>query len=225
MRGAVEGLCIVALEQTAGRGRQQRFWASPKGAGLYLSIVLRPGIELSAWPLITLMTSLVIADALFETCGVQSDIKWPNDILVSGRKICGILAETVETDSGRAAIIGIGVNLTANALPEDLRDVATSVEQEIGRKADAEELLRSLLLSFSLHYDELHEVAGQVSMLQEWTRRSSYAEGAQVRVSLEDEIVEGITRGLASDGALRVETDTNEIRLVRTGDVATIRRS
>lgn len=225
MRGAAEGLCIVALEQTAGRGRRQRLWASPKGAGLYLSIVLRPRIEMHAWPLITLMSSLVVADALFETFKFQTDIKWPNDVLVDGRKVCGILTETVETDQGRAAIVGIGVNLNANALPEELRDFAISVEEVTGNAPDPEELLRLLMLSFSRRYDALHQASGPEEMLKEWTTCSSYSEGKLVRISLDDEIVEGVTRGLASDGALRVETDTDEIRLVRAGDVTVIIRA
>lgn len=223
MRGASEGLCIVALEQTAGRGRRQRVWASPKAAGLYLSIVLRPRIEINSWPLITLMTSLVVADGLFEAFGFHADIKWPNDLLVSGRKVSGILAETIETDQGRAAIVGIGVNLNANTLPEELRDVATSIEEVTGHAPDAEELLRLLLLSFSRRYNALHQASGPEEMLKEWTTCSSYSEGTRVRVSLDDEIVEGVTRGLASDGALRVETDTGEIRLVRAGDITAVR--
>ena len=220
LRGAKEGLCVVALEQTAGRGRQQRFWASPKGAGLYLSIVLRPSMEMVVWPLITLMTALAVGDALLDACGLQTDIKWPNDLLVDGRKVCGILTETVETDQGRAAIVGIGVNLNTNALPEELRVVATSVEEVTGTAPDSEALLRRLLLSFSQRYAALHQSPGAEEMLKEWSSRSSYSDGACVRISLEDDIVEGVTRGLASDGALRVETNDGEIRLVRAGDVA-----
>ena len=219
MQGAAEGLCIVAREQTAGRGRQQRVWASPKDAGLYLSIVLRPRIETHAWPLITLMTSLVVADALQEAVNLQTDIKWPNDLLVNGRKVCGILTETVETGMGRAAIVGIGINLNANALPEALLAVATSVEEVTGHAPNAEEILRLLLLSFSRRYDEIHQASGKEEMLKEWTDRSSYSKGTRVRIRLGDENVEGVTRGLASDGALRVETDAGEIRLVRAGDV------
>ncbi len=223
MRGAAEGLCVVALEQTAGRGRQQRVWVSPKGAGLYFSIVLRPRLEMRAWPLITLMSALAVADALVDACRLETDIKWPNDILAGGRKVCGILAETVETDAGRAVILGIGINLKPSALPEELRDVATSVEEATESAIDVEELLRSLVLSISRRYDALHQAAGADELLKEWTKRSSYAEGMRVRVALEDETLEGVTRGLASDGALRVETDAGKIRLVRAGDVTAVR--
>src|SRR5437764_3754279 len=88
--GASEGLCVVAREQTRGRGRLDRSWHSPKDAGLYFSIVLRPKLDLSAWPLITLMTALAVHDALMKACGLNADIKWPNDICFDERKLCGI---------------------------------------------------------------------------------------------------------------------------------------
>src|SRR6266852_9679855 len=106
--GAREGLCIVAQEQTRGRGRLDRSWHSPKDAGLYFSIILRPQLEIALWPLITIMTALAVSDALMRACGLRVDIKWPNDVCVDDRKLCGILAETIETESGPAAIVGIG---------------------------------------------------------------------------------------------------------------------
>src|SRR5262245_27321985 len=124
--GAGEGLAILADEQTAGRGRLQRAWSSPKGAGLYFSILLRPSIAMEQWPLITFMAVLAVGDALSEACAVTTDIKWPNDLLSGERKICGILAEAVETPVGRAVVLGMGVNLTSDAYPNELSGVATS---------------------------------------------------------------------------------------------------
>src|SRR5258708_30857607 len=126
--GASEGLCIVAREQTKGRGRLDRSWQSPRDAGLYLSIILRPGIDLNAWPLITLMAALAVCDALLKACGLRADIKWPNDLCVDDRKLCGILAETVGTATGPAAAIGLGVNLRAVSLPAQVSELATSVQ-------------------------------------------------------------------------------------------------
>src|SRR5919112_1524101 len=91
--GAREGLCVVAREQTAGRGRRQRAWASPKDAGLYFSVVLRPALDAADWPLLTLAAALAARDALGDACALDADIKWPNDLLAGGRKLCGILAE------------------------------------------------------------------------------------------------------------------------------------
>src|SRR5215211_6082785 len=136
--GAAEGLSIVADEQTAGRGRLQRAWSSLKGAGLYFSILLRPAIPQIYWPLITFMAALAAGDALREASGVQTDIKWPNDLLSGERKICGILAEAIDTSPGRAVILGIGINLTQNAFPPELANVATSVAEATGRAPDRE---------------------------------------------------------------------------------------
>jgi BirA family transcriptional regulator, biotin operon repressor / biotin---[acetyl-CoA-carboxylase] ligase len=223
MRGAQEGLCIVAHEQTAGRGRQERVWISPPGAGLYCSIVLRPRLELSAWPLLTLMTAVAVHDALREASGLETDIKWPNDIYAREAKLCGILAETVETAQGRACIIGIGINLSNSAFPESLRQSATSIEALTGSTVDAESILQVLLRAFAERYEMLSGTDGANLTLAAWTARSSYAEGRRVRVSLAEEILEGTTRGLESDGALRVETDAGQIRLIRAGDVTILR--
>ena len=145
--GAAEGLCVVAREQTAGRGRLQRQWVSPQGAGLYFSILLRPQFDLSLWPLLTLLASVAVHDALREACGLGTDIKWPNDILANEKKLCGILAETVETPQGRAVVIGIGINLTKHAFPEALEAVATSVETATGQAHDLESLLEALVVA------------------------------------------------------------------------------
>src|ERR1041385_3324676 len=136
--GAPEGLCVVAREQTAGRGRQQRAWVSPKDAGLYFSIVLRPKLDARAWPLVTLAAALAVSDALLEACALETDIKWPNDLLAGGRKLCGILAETFDTPRGRAAVLGIGVNLTNRAFPPEILSAATSVEEQTGSAPERE---------------------------------------------------------------------------------------
>src|SRR5256884_493640 len=139
--GAREGLCVVAREQTAGRGRLDRSWQSPKDAGLYFSIVLRPSLEMNSWPLITLMAALAVSDALMKACSVQADIKWPNDLCANDRKVCGILAETVDTEAGPAAIIGIGINLKAEILPATVSDLATTVETVTGAQPDSTRVL------------------------------------------------------------------------------------
>jgi BirA family biotin operon repressor/biotin-[acetyl-CoA-carboxylase] ligase len=225
-RGAPEGLCVVAREQTQGRGRAGRAWLSPPDAGLYFSLVLRPAsLAARAWPLLTLMAALAVRDALLEACGLETDIKWPNDILVGERKLCGILAETVETETGRAAIIGIGVNLNEGAFPPELKAVATSVSALTGGAPDREQLLQSLVRAIELRYNALRAEGGEEEIVRAWSRHSSYADGRSVRVSLDSESFDGLTRGLEPDGALRVETFTGEIRTVRAGDVTSLRRT
>lgn len=224
MRGAPEGLCIVAREQTRGRGRAGRAWVSPIDAGLYFSIVLRPGVLAArSWPLITLMSALAVRDALREAFKLKTDIKWPNDIIAGERKLCGILAETVETETGRAVIVGIGINLDDRAFPPELKNIATSIAALTGRNADAETLLPSLLRALARRYEILQAAGGEALTIRDWSRHSSYAQGRRVRVALAEETFEGTTRGLEPDGALRVETEQGEVRIVRAGDITSLR--
>ncbi|HYE14928.1 MAG TPA: biotin--[acetyl-CoA-carboxylase] ligase [Pyrinomonadaceae bacterium] len=221
--GAPEGLCVVAREQTAGRGRQGRSWASPKGAGLYVSVVLRPRMDAKDWPLITLAAALAVREAVKEVCALDADIKWPNDLLAGGRKLCGILAETVETPGGRAVVLGVGVNLDDRAFPSELNETATSVAGEAGQPCDADELLGALTRSLARWHETLQREGGPARVVAEWESHSSFARGRRVRVSLPGETFEGVTRGLEPDGALRVETDGRSLRRVRAGDVLALR--
>jgi len=219
--GASEGLCIVAREQTQGRGRLNRTWHSPKDAGLYFSIILRPQMKLSGWPLLTLVAALAVRDALISACALQTDIKWPNDVCVNDRKLAGILAETVETQMGPAAIVGIGINLsvdTSSGLPE-----ATSVESVSGSKPDREAVLRELVDAIRARYEFLYHNEGEEHTLREWCANSSYAFGRRVRVALSEATFEGTTAGLEADGALRVEMGDGKITVVRAGDVRALR--
>jgi BirA family biotin operon repressor/biotin-[acetyl-CoA-carboxylase] ligase len=213
--GAAEGLAVVADEQTAGRGRLQRAWSSPKGAGLYFSMLLRPVIPVDQWPLITFMAALAVGDALREAAGVRTDIKWPNDLLSGERKICGILAETIDTHEGRAVIIGIGINLTPGAFPE-----ATSVSEATGKRPDREAILAALLSALARWYSLLGE---REKIVAAWSSRSSYANGKLVQVKNGDEVWQGTTCGVEPDGALRLRTRNGEIKLIRAGDVQTVR--
>ncbi len=221
--GAREGLCVVAREQTSGRGRRERQWVSPKDAGLYLSVLLQPLMAVEKWPLITLAAALAVHDALLEICSLATDIKWPNDIYASGKKLCGILAETVETDAGQAVVVGIGVNLAKNSFPPELSETATSVEEEMRVKVDKESLLQALLRALRKRYSLLQDEDGASRTLEDWKKHSSYAEGKRVAVSTGEDSFTGVTRGLASDGALRVETDAGEIRTIHAGEINSLR--
>ena len=221
--GAPEGLCIVAREQTNGRGRLDRIWQSLKDAGLYFSMVLRPRLEMSSWPLITLMAALAVCDALLKACDLRADIKWPNDICVNDRKLCGILVETIETESSPAAIVGIGINLTADSLPAELLAAATSVAEVSGRAPDRELVLAELVKAITERYDFLYRPQGAEHTIREWCANSSYAFDRRVGVTLLHDRFEGTTRGLESDGGLRVETNDGKIRIVRAGDVTALR--
>lgn len=222
-RGAEEGLCVIARQQTAGRGRHGRDWISEPDAGLYFSIVLRPKIENKFLPLLTLMSAVAVTDVLQELYHLEPDIKWANDIHINGKKICGILAEMTETPQGLVVVVGIGINLKPTNFPAEIAEIATSVETETKQKTDVEELLYSLTRFLSYFYDILQSAGGTRAILEAWQKRSSYASGKPVRVSLPGETITGTTDGLEENGALRVKTETGELKIVQAGDVERLR--
>jgi len=224
-QGAEEGLCVVAGEQTAGRGRHGRIWISPKDAGLYFSIVLRPKIEFKFLPLLTLMSAVVVTEVLHELYKLKADIKWANDVHLKGKKICGILAEMAETKKGLAVVVGIGINLTSANFPHELEETATSIETETGAKPNAEDILQSLTKQFAKFYRIFSGADGAEKIREEWAKKSSYFFGKLVRVKLEHETIFGKTCGIEETGALRVKTDAGEIKIVQAGDVEMLRKA
>lgn len=223
-QGAAEGVCIIAGQQTEGRGRHGRVWVSAPDSGLYFSIVLRPSIDPGRIPLITLMAGVSVHDALCEF-GLKPDIKWVNDILIGDRKIAGILAETVETPLGLAVIVGIGVNLTSSSFPDNIAETATSVEAETGQRISPEVLAEALTRYLSYFYEMLASGDEATGIIYQWQQRSSYFAGKNVRVLLEGSTIEGTTDGLEENGALRVKTADGSVTIVQAGDVERLRSS
>ena len=220
--GAAEGLCVITDHQTAGRGRFGRKWVSNKGAGLYFSLVLRPKLDPKYLPLITLMSGIAAFDALKEF-GLKPDIKWVNDILIDDKKICGILAESVETPTGLAVVVGIGINITSRNFPVEIADTATSLESETGRLVSSDELAELLTRYLSHFYDLLNDDRGGPEIIKQWRQRSTFYSGKSVRVNLEGSEIEGVTDGLEENGALRVKTDDGSVKIVQAGDVERLR--
>ena len=224
-RGADEGLCIVARRQTAGRGRHGRIWISEADAGLFFSLVLRPKIEIKFLPLVTLMTAIAVHDALETLYEIDCDIKWVNDIHVAGKKICGILAETCDTNKGLAVVVGIGINLKSSNFPPEIAETATSIEAETNEIPNVENLLQKLTANLSENCDVFYSAGGAEKIRAEWTQRSSYAARKNVKVVLENETIHGTTRGIEENGALRVELDSGEIRTIHAGNVEKLRQN
>ncbi|MDQ3129875.1 MAG: biotin--[acetyl-CoA-carboxylase] ligase [Acidobacteriota bacterium] len=222
-RGADEGLCFVARQQTAGRGRHGRVWISEKDAGLYFSIILRPKIETRFLSLITLMTAVAVYETL-KNFDLNPDIKWANDVHINGKKISGILAETCETPVGLAVIVGIGINLKSSNFPPEIAGIATSIEAETNKTADVENLLENLTANFDGFYRILNEETGSEKIRLAWAQRSSYFTGKKVKAALENETIFGTTRGIEENGALRVELESGEIRIIHAGDVESLRK-
>jgi BirA family biotin operon repressor/biotin-[acetyl-CoA-carboxylase] ligase len=221
-RGADEGLCIVAREQTSGRGRHGRSWVSEKDAGLYFSLVLRPNIEIRFLPLVTLMSAIAVHNSIEKAYNIECDIKWVNDIHVGGKKISGILAETIETEKGLAVIVGIGINLKSSNFPPELAETATSIENETGKTPKIETFLPILTSFIEKYCDLLYEDAEKIR--QEWSKLSSYAFGKDVKIKLNDKFIFGITQGIEENGALRLLTNEGELMIIHAGDVEQVRQ-
>ena len=217
-QGALEGVCVVADEQRSGKGRQGRSWTSVKGSGVYMSLVLRPALAPSQLPLITLAAAVAVYEVLLKGFLIQPDIKWPNDILVQGKKICGILAETVETTAGLAVILGIGINLET---PPD--DNATSLTEQTSFRATRDDVLGAVLKEIAASYELLADSASAI--VEMWSERSSYARGLPVRITLSDGTIEAVTDGLEASGALRVKLPDGSTTVIHAGDVERLRTS
>jgi BirA family biotin operon repressor/biotin-[acetyl-CoA-carboxylase] ligase len=217
--GASEGVGVLAFEQTAGHGRQGRSWLSPGGEGLYLSIVLRPRIKARESPVITLASAVAVAETLIADFGVAADIKWPNDVMAGGRKICGILVESAtEGDQLQYAVLGIGVNVSQRDFPPDLSQPATSLFLELGYEIALGDVLKPLLARADGWYRAA--TTDPKLAIRRWEELSSYARGCQVRITSPEGSVEGTTCGLTSNGALMVELDDGQIREIVSGEVS-----
>lgn len=217
--GAAEGVCVVARQQTSGRGRLGRHWSSPAGLGLYCSIILRPKVELPRAVFITLAAAIAVAETLIQDFHTAADIKYPNDILVNGKKICGILVESSITETRlEYAILGIGVNVAQPSFPDELKSLATSLRLASNIDITPDSFLEPLLVRLSRWYQQ--SLIDSSLIIDRWQALSSYARDAKIRVIANDSIIQGTTRGLNATGALRVELDDGQIREIVSGDIS-----
>lgn len=215
--GAAEGAVWVADEQTAGRGRGGHGWHSAAGDGLYVSVLLRPRMALAEALWLSLAAGLAVQSAVYEVTGVLPEIRWPNDMILSGKKFGGILAETsASSDALRYAVIGIGLNVQHAAFPAELREIATSLRLETGQEWAREDVLAALLRGLEREVRLLEEGAG--TLLERFSEASGWVRGKAVRVGEEDGYT-GVTAGLDARGFLRVRADDGTMRTVLSGGV------
>jgi len=211
-----EGGLVLAEEQTAGRGRRERTWCSTPYAGIYASLILRPAMPATRAPLLTFMAAVAVADALNEQTGLKARIKWPNDVLVGGRKIAGVLGEVRGNDPEvREMVVGFGVNVNHAAadFPEAIRDLATSVRLERGAPMDRAPLLASILEGFERRYARLLR-DGPATLLKEWETLSALAHGAPIAVSGPHGRIEGAFAGIDDEGGLLLsDADGRRVRV------------
>jgi BirA family biotin operon repressor/biotin-[acetyl-CoA-carboxylase] ligase len=211
-RGAAEGTVIVAGLQTAGRGRFGRLWSSPAGAGLYVSIVLRPTPQ--AIPLLTLTAGVGLAEGIEAATGLVAALKWPNDLYVGMRKLGGILSEASSSGGGAAhAIVGFGINVRPAPYPPEVAARATSLEAELGMHVDAGLVLAECLAALSARYDDLRQDRSR-ELLAAWCDRARPLLGRRVEWDNRDATLTGVAEGVDDDGALLVRTQAGLVRVI-----------
>jgi BirA family biotin operon repressor/biotin-[acetyl-CoA-carboxylase] ligase len=214
--GASEGTVVTATHQSAGRGRRGRQWLDAPGESLLMSVVLRPGIPPNLAPQLSLVAAVAVADAL-ERAGVPAAIRWPNDVMVGKRKICGLLPEAVTTLEGALehVILGIGLNVNQRDFPAPIRTLATSMRMETGSERAVEGMLDAVLAALGGSWYPRFVDGGLGALLPAWLER---AQGIGSRARAADGR-EGIALGLAPDGALLLRTDGGETVRVVAGEV------
>lgn len=221
--GAPHGTLVIAEEQTAGRGRFGRSWYSEKSRGIYASIILRPPLSPASAPAITLMAGLAAHRALSSSTGLRFDIRWPNDLLVGGRKVCGILTEmSAELDRLHSVVLGIGINVNHREMPPELKSIATSLRIEAHKTFSRAHLLVALLKELERQYQVLLE-EGSASIASAWAAASTFADGKRVRVVVNAGDYPATTAGLEPTGALRLRRDDGEVISLVSGEVVEIK--
>jgi BirA family biotin operon repressor/biotin-[acetyl-CoA-carboxylase] ligase len=210
---ATEGTVVFADEQTAGRGRRGRTWFSPPRSGLYVSTVLAPARARvdprRATSLLTLAAGVAVAEGIHASTGAHVDVKWPNDVLASGKKLCGILAEAVRD----VVVLGYGINLTNAAYPADLHDRVTSIEAVRGTPVERAHVLVETLAALAQRYADLLDGRFD-AILDAWRLRAPAAVGARVTWTTGPRERTGLTAGIDDDGALLVKTEAGTERVV-----------
>ena len=218
--GAPDGTVVMADQQLRGRGRQGRSFASPAGVGIYMSLLLRPRVDLGRLPQLTLLAAVATAEAVQEISSLSVELKWPNDIMIRGKKAGGILTESViQADQAPVAVLGIGINVntTLEQFPAELRGQATSLALAAGRFIPRLPIAAAVLGSFEALYETFQQ-EGLAPLLPRWLHYGRVA-GKPVRCTTERGVEEGVALGLDVDGALLVRSRENPRLRVVSGEV------
>lgn len=218
-KGAEHGLVCVAETQSAGKGRLGRKWSSTPGAGIFMSVLLRPDIPPLEVSGITLAAGLAVCKAVQKTTGCDAKIKWPNDVVIGRKKICGILTEmSAESDRVEFVVVGIGVNVNTDAFPEEISHKATSLKIETGKQIDRRALLREILLQLEIYTDEfLLNTCGSIT--GEY-KENCVTIGREVSVARGGEQMTGMAVDITLGGSLVVKRQDGTLTEIGSGEVA-----
>lgn len=220
--GAVHGTVYCAMSQTAGKGRRGRSWLSETKGNLYFTLLLRPELDTDDVSMLTLVMAHAVAEAIIEKTGLQVSIKWPNDIVINKKKVCGILSEMkLEGEKCAYCIIGVGINIEQTAFPEELQVMATSIKAELAgeQKVTPDELLQNILRIFEGTYEAVCE-AGCLTPILERYNELMVNKGKTVRVLEPGNEYEALATGISPFGELLVVKDGKDLRRVYAGEVS-----
>lgn len=218
--GAPHGTLVVAEKQQAGKGRRGRVWESPSGRDIYMTLLLRPDLQPAAAPMLTLVMALSLAEALRQETGVDARIKWPNDIVVDGKKLCGILTEmSAEVDYIHYVVIGVGINVNQDVFPEEIRTKATSLFLEKGKEFPRSPLIGAVLERFEVNYALFME-SEDLSSLQKAYNDLLVNAGARVQVLEPKGAYTAVSSGINEKGELLVQKDDGTCEAVFAGEVS-----
>jgi BirA family biotin operon repressor/biotin-[acetyl-CoA-carboxylase] ligase len=223
--GAIEGTLVIADAQTHGKGRLNRIWISPAGCNLYISMVFRPDIHPEAAPQLSILAGAAVAETLKAYIASGVSLKWPNDVLVGGKKICGILTE-LRSHAGKVDFIVVGIGLNVNMLATqfdpNLRQTATSLFIELGQHISRKDVLTKLIANLE-HCYGVYRCEGFEAIRKSWLRNAGGI-GEQVRVSFQDDSIEGKWGGLDEDGALLLKDDSGGVKRIMAGEITFLGR-
>ena len=218
--GAENGLLVVADAQTSGKGRRGRQWESEKGTNLYFSMLLKPDIAPDKASMITLVAAYSVAKVIEKNTGLDAKIKWPNDIVVGKKKVCGILTEmNMERDYIHHIVVGIGINVNEEKFPDEIRDMATSWKKEVGRIVSRANLLCDILLQFEKDYSAFLAAEDLKPFIDDYNKML-VNKGALVKVLDPKGEFSGIAGGINEEGMLIVFKENGQIEKVYAGEVS-----
>lgn len=218
--GCGQGTLVVADAQTAGRGRRGRAWSSPPGTNAYFTLILKPEYDPDCVSMVTLVMALAVAEGIRVTCGVEAGIKWPNDIVADGKKICGMLTEmSMERDYIHHVVVGVGINVKRQEFAPEIAGTAASLEQICGKMVSRAQLIVNVMKAFENYYDRFEQEHSLVGLLEQYNR---------LLVSLDREVCvldpkgeyHGISRGVNARGELLVERADGHVTEVYAGEVS-----
>lgn len=224
-RNDPDGIVVIADSQTGGRGRLGRCWISPPGVNLYFSVLLKPAMPLKELSLITLAAGVAVASAIRKYTGLRAEIKWPNDILIKGKKAGGILTESrAEGDRVRLLVLGIGinVNMPLNLLGSDIEGASTSLKSETGTSVDRAGLFSAILSELENYYKILLN-GDKRALINEWLSLNSTI-GKSIRVQNCHMVLSGVAEALNDEGELILRLASGETKTVSAGDVTILKR-